>query len=532
MNCRDISLALDDRDLGALNAAERRELDAHLARCPSCARELEIHEGLVAAPVPRMPVDMPARIRQSLVARAARDRRRGRHRVVLVSLVVALAAVAMVVDMQRNTPAAVASMAIQPRPAAAPTVPEPPAAPESPAVPEPREVAPVQAQPIAEATGGVARPPQPVVISVELENQAEGAAAAAAEVFRTSYIGALAATTGVIVLGPDSPDAVADRRVRIRSAGPLAGGKFRVDVSMESRGADGNYRFDAGSSTIGDIEPSCAGLAQSGPVHSCNDPGSMAIAEVRNLNQLGFVRGPASQPGAQSQLLTLAANSGEATVRAGAWRALRDVDQSGVMQPMIELFEREPSASVRTQALLTLMAWRGTNPAVRDSLELAAQTDPHRGVRSLARTMLSGGTAWSDYVTTSLNDASLFDAERLEPLLISMDQPANAPLDMRGVLQSEQVVHSLEKLLSTRSDLRKDRRVARLMSTLAATGHPAMVNLVLANLEQLRVHTPPPLFISMLARYKDDARVRAELQRVALGDADLKMREAAASALK
>src|SRR5213593_121160 len=101
---------------GRLTPARREDLEAHLATCPQCARELEklrwVKEGTARLPMHEPPPDLPARIAQAL----DREDRRGSHasplrRYLLPAAGVLAAAAAVVILVSRgprDLPSAVA----------------------------------------------------------------------------------------------------------------------------------------------------------------------------------------------------------------------------------------------------------------------------------------------------------------------------------------------------------------------------------------------------------------------------------------
>lgn len=101
MTCGDVRTALGAYVLGALDPAERSDVDAHLPLCPSCRDELAelaglpgllgrlTEEDVLAGPVRPEPA-----LLERLLARVAAHRRRTRRRVVAAGAAAALALVA------------------------------------------------------------------------------------------------------------------------------------------------------------------------------------------------------------------------------------------------------------------------------------------------------------------------------------------------------------------------------------------------------------------------------------------------------
>jgi hypothetical protein len=72
------------------------------------------------------------------------------------------------------------------------------------------------------------------------------------------------------------------------------------------------------------------------------------------------------------------------------------------------------SAGMRAQSPETMAKMDAVAPEIRAQLESISESDPNRLNRMVAARALTGDAKWNEYVVTSLKDAALVDAERLE----------------------------------------------------------------------------------------------------------------------
>ncbi len=73
MNCSDIAETLDNRNVEELGTSERRDIEAHLAACPTCARDWELHKAFSALTDMQEPAGFPADCRALIAAGADRS---------------------------------------------------------------------------------------------------------------------------------------------------------------------------------------------------------------------------------------------------------------------------------------------------------------------------------------------------------------------------------------------------------------------------------------------------------------------------
>lgn len=95
MNCQDVSRILDDEDIARLTDDEQHALKLHLAFCPECARDWDLHAQLAASRIPSMPRELRTSCRTLVVAgaAAAKSSRTG-NRYILIGTLLAVAAAA------------------------------------------------------------------------------------------------------------------------------------------------------------------------------------------------------------------------------------------------------------------------------------------------------------------------------------------------------------------------------------------------------------------------------------------------------
>jgi hypothetical protein len=96
MNCQDIALLLDDRDVRDLGHAEREHVDEHLRTCAECAAAWDAHARVLETPVAAMRSEFPRDVWHTLAQSVAGKSARPRFvRPTLIGLVLAAAAAAM-----------------------------------------------------------------------------------------------------------------------------------------------------------------------------------------------------------------------------------------------------------------------------------------------------------------------------------------------------------------------------------------------------------------------------------------------------
>jgi hypothetical protein len=218
--------------------------------------------------------------------------------------------------------------------------------------------------------------------------------------------------------------------------------------------------------------------------------------------------------------------SSPAGARIRLLQALRGRVQPELLQGLIDLANRDPDTSVRTEALSMLIANYRTDPAAFATVESLAAGELLPLVRHVAERAISGDEAWNNYVVTTAKDESLPPAQRFAPLayLIQMDQRSDA----RKLLDDTVIAALVQVLppLMNKSD--PNMPAVALLGLLPATGSPAVIDLILASMQKAQDPAVKLLIADVLARYRDNPRVREELADIVAGDADAQLRSKAA----
>lgn len=95
MNCQELHAFLDTHAPTDRSSPQRRDIDRHLASCPTCRESWAAFNEVAAAPVPRTPPALQRRIAAALEAEEPGEARRAARRSIVVgSLFFAGAAVA------------------------------------------------------------------------------------------------------------------------------------------------------------------------------------------------------------------------------------------------------------------------------------------------------------------------------------------------------------------------------------------------------------------------------------------------------
>jgi hypothetical protein len=569
MNCQDFSLAMDDRDIGALNEAERREFDAHLSTCTECARDWDLHLRLAATPTPPLPVNLHHSIRASLPAQGRAGGRPNSGRLVIVGSLLALAAAAAVFTVYgTRTPApAVPAAAFAPPPA----LPVPTLSPER--VEASPATAPVVTRPVQSTATEKKRPAaQPVsaakqrtVRLLSFQNQATGAAFTAVDAFFTAFLSNLRNSPGVAVIAPDQPQAPgaapAELQLRVRGYGPVPEGKFSLELQFENLQPDGTYRLEYIFMPTGDIAPACASSLPVDGMQSCRSPSHLAVGMAKTVasrmasnstppdpqsqlldrslkaeNRLGALLklrelGKHTEPETIGGAIEIVPNIADPKLRAMLWKYMLGARSPLLVPALVEAVKQDPDADVRLQAMTTLAVDYPDDPRMRAALESAAQQDSKPLVRAWARRGLSGEEGWNQYMVSSLKDTSRPAAERAEALAFRLTEPR--ALDLQAFLNENDAVAALAEVLRTMEAHSPGGNLSLLLNPrVTALDDPAITDLVLNNLEK----RPAPYSLSilggMLKSHSDKSRIRAALEKISAGDPDPSVRQAAEKMLK
>jgi len=112
----------------------------------------------------------------------------------------------------------------------------------------------------------------------------------------------------------------------------------------------------------------------------------------------------------------------DAAHRAQLWRAMRGVGDAQLVEPMLASLQQDPE-DVRIAALETLAADFSGDQRAWSALETVALSDPRPLVRAVAQRGIAGEEGWNNYVVSSLEDARLPDSRRVEALMYALYPP-------------------------------------------------------------------------------------------------------------
>jgi hypothetical protein len=111
MNCQDVARILDDEDIARLSDDEQHALKLHLAFCPDCARDWELHAQMSATRIPAMSQELRDSCRALVVSGdTAAKRPRTGNRFILVGTVLVVAAAAAMLGVWLRDPDPVRAM--------------------------------------------------------------------------------------------------------------------------------------------------------------------------------------------------------------------------------------------------------------------------------------------------------------------------------------------------------------------------------------------------------------------------------------
>lgn len=222
-----------------------------------------------------------------------------------------------------------------------------------------------------------------------------------------------------------------------------------------------------------------------------------------------------------------------AGVRETTWRELRGAANPVLVAPLAHAALHDDSQAVRLLAIDMLAQEYAADATTITALKSAATDDPNELVRTVAQKAIAGGAAgdalWRDYVLTTLGDASLTAAQRLEPLSY-MDQSRQS---MAGLFD-DAAMKSLAPLFPSMfsGGFQMESLARKMMDTLRAVSHPAVVDLYV---EALRASVNPitrsAAVNALTEKHSNDERARKALEAVAAGDPDPSLRQKAADAL-
>jgi hypothetical protein len=580
MTCQELASILDERDLDRLPKAERLVAESHLAGCPQCTRDQELHVRLNALPIPPLSAERVSGWRAVALAGAgAGGRQRLRTRVIVVGTLVAIAAAAAMLVPHQNDeeghPSAVIPMHELQSPFGDP------------------EAAVVNAADTTsghghdqdsstEAIKAAAKLPAPraagaftvLVRPLQIEND-HPAAHAMGEEYYGQLLEQLRSIPGLVLVDEEGH---ADFRLRVTSGYGKVPERFgsheqwRQNLIAEAARPGGAGLF---TQILGfGINPDCGRIspADLANVWSCT-PAGMVNRGIQQLRRRVFPPDPATASRLQARFLDTSlaqgvrrealaelielrqkapesmdpdliraiitdaiANASDPSQRVHLWRALRGQAGSRIVQPMIANLRRETDDSVRLELVSTLAAEFSADPAARAELELIAKRDATMLLRKVAERALSGD-AWRDYVVSTVRDASLSAAQRFEPLAwmgeTRWTRPADTGMesDLLAVAQKlfdDGDAVALAEVL-TRASSGPNRQLSGVLQiSMSSLQHPAVADFLIAAVTR----QPDFSTFSLLGRHRADPRIEAALREMAASHPEAGVRQLAAAQLQ
>lgn len=469
MNCQEVIAILDDANMGRLDAAQRRQAEAHVAVCADCARAWHAHASLATLPDKALTTEFANRCRAAVVASGARaTRTRFGGRMVIVGSLVALAAAALVllsVTTDRGEPEAAAQVVqVEATPMVEPA--------ETAAVPD--VVPAVASLPVTEADAAPRftvwlMPPDPVRAEQEARAHANDPdASRVMQLLRATLASELHKVPGLAVLD-DDPTGITPARRHFRLLVSTArfvgfdgksmyeGQQYPVHLGVQELRPGGSvvdHRLPMAGFVV-DPHASCVvpddveGKLCDAPMTAAYmvdylrrqvfppDP-SVALALQARLQNVSL--SPAERFEVLVELLKLQARlagsdltsdsevvravielarASDPAQRARVWRAMRGVGDPLLVEPLLASLQQDPQ-DVRMAAIEALAAGFSGDRRARSALEAAAVSDPEPLVRAVARRGLHGEEDWRAYVASSLKDSSRSGTERVEALIYDL----------------------------------------------------------------------------------------------------------------
>jgi hypothetical protein len=223
--------------------------------------------------------------------------------------------------------------------------------------------------------------------------------------------------------------------------------------------------------------------------------------------------------------------------RAALWLTLRGQKYPEQL-PLLLKALREETADVVRKEIITQLALDFTDdPAARAALVSVAAIEPQALSRHVAALVLSGDAPWRDYVVATVRDTSLPTAQRLDPLTWMMGASQRYPRmdatfkEVLPALLDGDGARVLAELLASKqkdsADPLGDLAGGIVVAQLSVMDHPAVPDLLVAWFDA----APSEIALRFLAQRRSDPRVRKKLEAIAAGDADPKLSQQAASFL-
>jgi hypothetical protein len=214
------------------------------------------------------------------------------------------------------------------------------------------------------------------------------------------------------------------------------------------------------------------------------------------------------------------------------WRSVRKQGISRQVPKLAHALPTHQSENARREAAANLAMDFRADPQGRAALEAAAAEDPRPMVRAMARRGLLGESAWTEYVVSSLKDANLAPAERMEPLLHTVNQAGKVP-DLSTFLNDDSAIEAFaDAFARTQATAGRELPTSVLLSRLGSIHHPAITGVLLDSLERTRQPSVRQTIVSQLIQRNRDERVQATLRKLSVEDADPELRQLAVGALR
>jgi hypothetical protein len=255
---------------------------------------------------------------------------------------------------------------------------------------------------------------------------------------------------------------------------------------------------------------------------------------LNNLLQSGGLVGAPLDPAIISAGIDYASSEVDPELRASIWEQLANSGAPAIVTPLVRALVAERDEKSRIHLMQVLARNHGADPQARAALESIARVEDHQLTRMIAQHLLAGGTAWNEYLLSTLKNEQLPDAQRIEPLSYAGFSPQSL---LGEPVLDEQAIRMLGGILSRMKSGSDGARIANLLGRIRsqvaldviidivrpAEGHPQALreirSMVLAQLGDL-----------IRARY--DARARTFAEEVAAHDDDPEIRDVARKMLE
>jgi hypothetical protein len=263
------------------------------------------------------------------------------------------------------------------------------------------------------------------------------------------------------------------------------------------------------------------------------------------LTELAEIKGGGALREAAMVRVALNINSTTADpgLKAQVWKLMKGIRNPDLVAPLTATLRNELDQEVRLQAVTRLQEDFASDPAARQALEIAARDDSRPLVRAIAQRALDGGAGWSQYVLTSLKDASKTDMERIEVFTYFVSAPCSmasavgcfsstgqlAQLSRSGQSVDDEAIKALADLAGRSGEFRQT--LLNVVNELRYMDRPAVTSLLLALLEGATTAEKSRLILPLSSQHTDP-RARAVVEKIAAEDPDTSLREYAAETLR